>query len=182
MGTEDSRKQIWYSGSDEPKYKFNILYLKEKNIMRKLMNKKGFSLVELMIVVVIMGILIAVAIPLYGAITANANNKTCANNIKTIKSNAAAYKTNYNSNVATYADIESMFEDKRMPECPLSDDGDHTNDYTVGDIDAASGAVSVQCANYNVEGQTGYDEADDTHDPSGHATVTTGFTGTPTNP
>ncbi|MCH5189576.1 MAG: prepilin-type N-terminal cleavage/methylation domain-containing protein, partial [Oscillospiraceae bacterium] len=42
------------------------------------MNKKGFSLVELMIVVVIMGILIAVAIPLYGAITKNANNKTCA--------------------------------------------------------------------------------------------------------
>ncbi|MBR5321451.1 MAG: prepilin-type N-terminal cleavage/methylation domain-containing protein, partial [Clostridia bacterium] len=31
--------------------------------MRKMLNKKGFSLVELMIVVVIMGILIAVAIP-----------------------------------------------------------------------------------------------------------------------
>ncbi len=48
--------------------------------MRKLHNKKGFSLVELMIVVVIMGILMAVAIPLYGAVTDNAEAKTCGTN------------------------------------------------------------------------------------------------------
>ena len=48
--------------------------------MRRSLNKKGFSLVELMIVVVIMGILIAVAIPLYGAITENAEKKSCKSN------------------------------------------------------------------------------------------------------
>ena len=53
--------------------------------MRKMINKKGFSLVELMIVVVIMGILIAVAIPLYGALTENARAKTCGSNQKTVK-------------------------------------------------------------------------------------------------
>lgn len=46
----------------------------------KIKNKKGFSLVELMIVVVIMGILVAVAIPLYGTITENAERKTCGTN------------------------------------------------------------------------------------------------------
>lgn len=38
-------------------------------------NKKGFTLVELMIVVVIMGILVAVAVPVYGAVTTNAEKK-----------------------------------------------------------------------------------------------------------
>ena len=136
--------------------------------MRKMMNKKGFSLVELMIVVVIMGILIAVAIPLYGAITENANNKTCDTNIKTIKSNAAAYKTNYNANVQDLEAVKSMFEDKNVPECPLSDDDDHTNDYKIGDVDASTGAVKVECMNVS-DGADGSDK----HAPSGSETVTT---------
>ena len=107
--------------------------------MRKMMNKKGFSLVELMIVVVIMGILIAVAIPLYGAITDNANNKTCASNIKTIKSNAANYRASYNESVQSLNDIATMFDDKTMPVCPLGDTA-----YEVG-IDA-NGSATVECA------------------------------------
>lgn len=53
--------------------------------MRKGLNKKGFSLVELMIVVVIMGILIAVAIPLYGAVTDSAEAKSCGSNQRIIR-------------------------------------------------------------------------------------------------
>ena len=69
--------------------------------MRKLINKKGFSLVELMIVVVIMGILIAVAIPLYGAITENAEKKTCKANQDTIRSMFAKYCVAENGKTAT---------------------------------------------------------------------------------
>lgn len=113
--------------------------------MRKLMNKKGFSLVELMIVVVIMGILIAVAIPLYGAITKNANNKTCSSNIKTIKSNAASYMSTYNAKVTKTQDIADMFDDNKLPECPLSDDGT-ANDYEIAITD--KGAAEVKCKKY----------------------------------
>ena len=59
--------------------------------MRKLINKKGFSLVELMIVVVIMGILVAVAIPLYTAITENAEKKTCQSNQALMREMFAKY-------------------------------------------------------------------------------------------
>lgn len=69
--------------------------------MRKIMNKKGFSLVELMIVVVIMGILIAVAIPLYGAITENAEKNTCQANQQLIREMFAKYCTAENGNTAT---------------------------------------------------------------------------------
>ncbi len=69
--------------------------------MRKLLNKKGFSLVELMIVVVIMGILIAVAIPLYGAITENAEKKTCKSNQALIREMFAKYCVAENGKTAT---------------------------------------------------------------------------------
>lgn len=125
--------------------------------MRKLMNKKGFSLVELMIVVVIMGILIAVAIPLYGAVTKNANNKTCSNNIKTIKSNAATYATTYNENVKAMADLASMLDDGQMPVCPI----DKTQPYKVSIGD--NGAAVVECQNVDTDG----------HAPEGSGTVGT---------
>ena len=51
-----------------------------------LKSKKGFTLVELMIVVVIMAILVAVAVPIYSAVTANARKKTCAGNRREIVS------------------------------------------------------------------------------------------------
>ena len=53
-------------------------------MFRFLKSKKGFTLVELMIVVVIMAILVAVAVPIYSAVTANARKKTCIGNQRNI--------------------------------------------------------------------------------------------------
>ena len=107
--------------------------------MRKQLNKKGFSLVELMIVVVIMGILIAVAIPLYGAITDNANNKTCATNIKTIKGNAANfYASHEQATMSSLADMKAMFDDGKIPQCPVAKE-----DYVIAI--QPTGAAKVWC-------------------------------------
>ncbi len=106
------------------------------------MNRKGFSLVELMIVVVIMGILIAVAIPLYGAIKDNANNKTCSRNMKSIKSNAANYMASYDAKISSLAELKEMFDDGQMPVCPINQD-DHNN-YKVA-IESNGSAV-VACS------------------------------------
>lgn len=79
--------------------------------MRNSLNKKGFSLVELMIVVVIMGILVAVAIPLYDAITDNAKAKTCGSNQRIIRgafSNWVLSDANNNADGVFKTDVKSF--------------------------------------------------------------------------
>lgn len=133
----------------------NIYYHKGEIFMRKMLNKKGFSLVELMIVVVIMGILIAVAIPLYGAITKNANNKTCATNIETIKNTCANYYASYDQTaVGSLTDIASMMDDGEMPVCPLDD----ANPYVVGI--QSNGGAQVYCPNTTTEADSDHMAAD----------------------
>ena len=65
--------------------------------MFRLISKKGFTLVELMIVVVILGILVGVAVPIYSIVTKNAEKKTCFANMRMITSACIQFFLNYDS-------------------------------------------------------------------------------------
>ena len=119
--------------------------------MRKLMNKKGFSLVELMIVVVIMGILVAVAIPLYGAIQNNAKNKTCKNNMVALRSNASNYFASNDVKVDPTS-VASTFDDKQLPKCPWNGGTAYTIDYGASDGSITVACNSTECANHVASG------------------------------
>lgn len=54
--------------------------------MRKTRNQKGFTIMELMIVIIIIGILIAIAVPAYNGFRARAQLGACQANRRTVKS------------------------------------------------------------------------------------------------
>lgn len=56
--------------------------------MKKVNNKKGFTLAELLVVVAILAILIAIAVPIFGGALNNARDTARNANVRTIKSAA----------------------------------------------------------------------------------------------
>ena len=70
--------------------------------MKKLMTKKGFTLIELMIVVAIIGILAAIAIPQFANLVAKSQEGRCKANLGTIRSALSIY----------YGDLEGWYPTK----------------------------------------------------------------------
>ncbi|CAN5362706.1 hypothetical protein BH23GEM4_BH23GEM4_24700 [soil metagenome] len=65
-----------------------------RNTLRKARSNKGFTLIELMIVVVIIGILAAIAIPKFGQASARAKEKEADGILKQIYTLQQAYYAN----------------------------------------------------------------------------------------
>lgn len=91
--------------------------------LTKMKNQKGFTLVELMVVVAILGILVAIAIPVYQNVTRNAQEKACAANIRTINGAIEMYKADNTGTAPTL--VSQLVTDylQEEPQCPITDAG-----------------------------------------------------------
>lgn len=86
------------------------------------MNKKqGFTLVEIMIVVAIIGLLAAIAIPSFVRARTTSQTNACINNLRQIDGAKDQYAIENGANTGdavAQADVETYL--KKFPECPAS--------------------------------------------------------------
>ncbi|HHW06213.1 MAG TPA: prepilin-type N-terminal cleavage/methylation domain-containing protein [Clostridia bacterium] len=91
-----------------------------KLFKKRMKNQKGFTLVELMVVVVIIGILVAIAVPVYNNITETAKEKACEANKRTIQGAVSVYHAKYGRYPENFdaltGDRDKYLEE--IPECP----------------------------------------------------------------
>ncbi len=102
--------------------------------MKLTRNSKGFTLVEIMIVVAIIGLLAAIAVPNFVQARTQARTNTCINNLRLIQ--AAIDQWAIENNVAetatvTAANIQPYFKGNAIPAEPTG------GSYTVTTVDAA---------------------------------------------
>lgn len=100
-------------------------------------NQSGFTLIELIMVIVILGILAAVAVPKFVDLSGNANASACKANQAAIESAAAiAYAENAASGSAAFpTDMltsTAYYANGAVPTCP--DAGTYTYSSTTGTV------------------------------------------------
>jgi prepilin-type N-terminal cleavage/methylation domain-containing protein len=108
--------------------------------MKKVTKKSGFTLVEIMIVVAIIGLLAAIGIPSFTKARANSQEKSCINNLRILDAakEQEALETGLKAGdtAVTYAD----YVKGTVPTCPIG-----TTAYTISVIgtDPACGNVGT---------------------------------------
>ena len=88
-------------------------------MFRAFKNKKGFTLVELMVVVVIIVILTGIAVPVLNSVTGNANKKAAEANLRIINGAIMMYTANNEGSTPAKADLEGGY----LQEWPEGPDG-----------------------------------------------------------
>ncbi len=105
------------------------------NTILNVLNEEGFSLIELMIAVLIIGILVAVAIPMFSSTAESSKDTICITNLRAIAGALAQYSAEHNS-TATYDQLINAYFLKNPPTDPHQGGG-------VATIDAGTGVVSI---------------------------------------
>ena len=142
-------------------------------IMKTKKTKAGFTLVEILIVVVILGILAAIVIPQFTQASTEARENSLRANLQTIRSQIELYKIQHNDNEPTLAAFTAQMTAQtditgaagtdfgpylqQIPVNPFTNDNTVDHDGTAGngswDYDEADGSFLADNAGADASGQ-----------------------------
>lgn len=89
--------------------------------MLKLLKKeKGFTLIELMVVVLIIAILVAIAVPVFNVARSSAQRRTCQANLRTMDGAIQTYNADQDDWPTSTGDLSPEYV-KEIPTCPSGD-------------------------------------------------------------
>ena len=89
------------------------------------MNRENaFTLVELMIVILIIGILVGIAVPVFVSARSSSEEKVCQANLRTMKSAANVYGASSESYPTSVSDLYPDYV-QQIPVCPADRSGSY---------------------------------------------------------
>ena len=139
-------------------------------------NKKGFTLVELVIVIAVMAALVAVAIPTVGAITGSANTAVEKSNARTIESMIKLAEAEASKNSDGVITVSEKQVADALAEAKLGIDAGKVYNYNIDTGVVASGSATAAKNLYVITFKA------DSVEVKGDETVTTPFVPAATEP
>jgi type IV pilus assembly protein PilA len=116
--------------------------------MKMFRKDEGFTLVELMVVVLIIGILVAIAVPVFNSAKASAQKKSCFANERTVEGAFQTYRADQDDDtlsLANYGAVITALSPKYVKTAPQCNAG---GTYALTTTPATS-TVTVSCSSHN---------------------------------